>query len=29
MEDKVMSHEDYLEIKHTRNSLKLLQQIKQ
>ena len=29
MDDKVMSHEDYPELKHTRNSLKILQVIKQ
>ena len=29
MEDKVMYNEDYLEIKHTRKTLKLLQVIKQ
>ena len=28
MEDKVKAHEDYLEIKHTRNTIKLLQVIK-
>jgi len=29
MEDKVMAHDDYAEIKCTRNTLKLLQVIKQ
>jgi len=29
MEDKVKAHEDYMEIKRTRNTLKLLQAIKQ